>query len=536
MTSRLRFLILAGGIILLGWLALPAHNAYPQGTTVTPFPTTDNTAMVVGLPFGDSFDETEERWTPSGAWYFDEEGGYNGSGGWVLDGTQANLSSTLEYVAFMDLHGSLRGQIMFRQRGNLPTSDLIAVEISLDGGQTWFLVDSQVGVEPGEESDMTEALFFPTPTPVLDVTPTEPGDIPQEAAPENPWWLHKVSLRDYRNQVIRLRIRVQTGARLPDENSLNERAAPIRYQIDNLSIQYVADAMVLAPVFPGPRTLLGLHLIVGAQEGPVLALVKQLREVGWPMGTLKGTSGTEKILADVKSLSPETIIVYRSLETARGMIDCPNSFADPIVEANDWMGGLWPEWEGVTADYFEIMNECFPPFEWLIPFTIEAMRLATERGYCLLVFSFAAGNPEPYQYGALRPVYEFALTHPCRSGWVHGIAFHSYSGEPNRLISESDVWLGQRYQLYYAHLLPVLPEATRLPVFLTETGPGDGRTPFRCDEVVRDMIQYTQQLEKDPYIAGFHLWNVGPSDSHWVDVTNCLPMLGDALIRYYTGG
>jgi hypothetical protein len=520
LTSRRRFLILASGILLIiVWFALPTSSVFPQDAP-TLFPTGEGGGMLVALPFGDTFDDTPTQWKTTGAWRYDEEAGYEG-GGWILDATQSNTESILEYIPFIDLQGTLDAQIMFRQRGHMSISDLIAVEISLDGGTTWFIVDSQGGLasSPGQENSSSAAA----PPAAEAVTPGESGEI-------DDWILREISLSDYRNQVIRLRFRVETGVRFDQEMT-----DIFVFQIDNLSIQYVAEAPVYAQLISGPHTLLGLHLIVGARIEPVLDLVKRLRDAGFPMGTIKGTSGTEEILAAVAKASPETIIVYRSLETPRGMIDCANSFEDPVVEANAWMAGLWPEWEGVPADYFETTNECFPPIDWLVPFTIESMRLATERGYCLLVFSFAAGNPEPYQYDQLKPVYEYALQHPCQPGRLHGIALHVYSGGPDRLLSDSGIWLGLRYRLYYEQLLPELPEATRLPVFFTEAGPGDGRapSPFTCADVTRDMIQYTQQLEEDPFIQGFHLWNVGAPTYHWVDMTECLPMLGDALINYY---
>ena len=518
MTFRIRLLMLAGVIVLAMLIAPPVREAHPQDVTPeppTPFPTVASGTMLVALPFGDPFDESQAQWKPSGDWSFDPEGGYDG-GGWVLDGTEGSRTSVLEYVPYIDLHGSLGAQIMFRQRGSLPLSDLVSVEISLDGGATWFIVDQQIGVQPVIAPD---ASGPDTSQPAAD----ESGD-----EPANDWILREVSLKPYRNQVIRLRFRVQTGIRQPDQ--MVEQ--PI-YQIDNLSIQYVQEYAYVR-LIPGPHTLLGLHLIMGARSGPILDFVTRMRNAGWPVGTVKGTTGTESILAEIDKASPETILVYRSLETSRGMIDCPNNAADPISEANDWMAGLWPMWANVTADYFEIMNECLPPLNWLVPFTIEAMRLAGERGYCLLVFSFAGASPEPYQYKALQPVYEYALKHPCQAGRLHGIALHAYGVYPGALLSESGVWLGLRYQLYYDQILPDLPGATMIPVILTEAGPGDGRMPFKCDVLARDMIQYTQELEKTPYVQGFNLWNLGSPSFEWVDVTDCLPTLGDALINYYT--
>lgn len=453
--------------------------------------TPDRSVAVVSLPFSDSFD-TNAGWMPYGAWTFDTESAYDG-GGWRLDGTQRQTISTLTYTALVNLSGVLDPQLVFRQKGNLPTTDLVAVDISLDG-QTWVLIDQQIGVK----SD---------------------------------WDLHTVELTDYRGQVVRLRLRVATGTQLVEDEPVEGD-----YRVDNLSIQFVAPPMAAAfvPVDPGPRTMLGLHLVMGAQREPVLDLAHRMRNAGRPLGTVKGTTGTEDILNDVKRASPETIVVYRSQLNNGSLVDCPDTSRPPELEAAVWLAGLEQYWNQVQADYYELMNECLPPVEWLIPFSIEAMRLATQQGRCLLLLSYAGGNPEVAQFTQLLPVYQYALLNPCQSMRYHGIALHSYSGHKNVLLSESDPWMGLRHRKFYEQILPLLPEAAYLPLYLTEAGPGDGRTDFKCEDIARDMMQFTRQLESDPYVKGFHLWTLGTLQE-WVNVTPCVPMLGDALLAYYAG-
>ena len=172
------------------------------------------------------------------------------------------------------------------------------------------------------------------------------------------------------------------------------------------------------------------------------------------------------------------------------------------------------------------------PAEWMIPFTIESMRLAAARGQCLLVFSFAVGNPEPQAYSQLLPIYEYALQNP-QPGRYHGIALHAYGVHPNTLLSESGIYIGYRHRLYYTLMVPEAPNILRIPVYLTEAGTGDGIKKLSCSEVSRDIIQYTQQIELDGYIRGFHFWNVGGVGTQWVDYTDCLPTIGDALLHYY---
>ena len=488
-------LILLFITLLLCAVVLPATQAQEGGSFATPTPLpnsemTSPTPQVVGLPFGEPFD-SPSGWTTNGAWYYDTQSAYDGHG-WYADGTQRSKVSTLTYANLIDLTGALSAQLLYRRKGYLPPSDLIAVDLSLDGGNTWFMIDLTIGIDTD-------------------------------------WELHAVDLTDYRGQVILLRFRVNTGLQTeavePDE---------YKYWIDNLSIQFVSaeQAMVYLPPDTGPHTLMGLHLILGAQQQPVIDLVERLRAIGWPLGTLKGTTGTESILNRVAEISPETIIVYRSQVTPWGMQDCPNTANDPVMEAQKWIFGLQPYWRSVHADYYELTNECHPPIDWEIPFWIEAMRIAGEQQECLLMFSFASGNPEPAEYAQLLPIYEYALQHPCQPGRYHGIALHAYG--MSTLVSESGLYLGLRHRLFYAQLLAQLPQAMLIPVYLTEAGAGDGRNPskYTCEDIRRDVLQYTNELQFDPYVRGFHLWNVGKIDE-WVDLTPCLPMIGDALVNYY---
>jgi hypothetical protein len=481
-------------ILVLVVFSLPPSSA--QEPTPTPdtsdLITPESAFQVVSLPFGDTFDSSN-WWGADGAWQFTTDAAYDGAG-WFLDGAQRHQVSTLALSPLLDLSGALSAQLVYRQKGDLPTTDLISLDISFNDGLSWLTIDQQIGLETD-------------------------------------WELHIVDLTDYRGLVVRLRFRVSAGTQLSEDENITGG-----YWIDNLSIQYVLNdpALTFVPFDDGPHTLLGLHLIVGAQKEPVVDVAKRLREIGWPLGTLKGTTGTEDILNEVASISPETVIIYRSLTTPWGMIDCPNTRNSPVAEAQLWMAGMLPYWQGIQADYYEITNECQPPMDWLVAFSIESMRIANEQGMCLLLFSFSGGRPEPYEYGQLLPVYEYALQNPCRSGRYHGVALHAYSGTQHALLSESGIWLGLRHRLYYAQILSQLPEAIQIPVYLTEVGPGDGRTPFKCEDVARDMIQYTQQIEKDPYIRGMNLWNFG-LQGEWVDLTSCLPLIGEWLVSYYGG-
>lgn len=516
MRIRLALISLSLIAFLLTGLCFTPYTSAQDGT---PVPTPDGTpngdgeamVQVIGLPFADTFN-TDANWLFSGAWRYGIAAGYEG-GGWYVDAAQlspqAAMEHTLEYEFPIDMFGQLGALLFFRQRGNLPGSDLIAVDITFDGGETWVMVDHQIGIDAGWEQRM-------------------------------------VDLTLYRGQVLRLRFRVSTGVRLePDPAAVEtplppdaepEAIIPEGYWIDNVSIQYAElipdNLAAFIPEIQGPHTLMGLHLVVGAKQQPVVDLARRMAELGWPLGTIKGTTDTEDILNAVAAVSPETMIVFRSLLTPWGMRDCPNLHADPVAEAQRWMYGIYPFWGGVNADYYEIMNECLPSAEWLVPFSIEAMRIASTLGKCILVFSFPPGHPEVDFWQRLTPVLDYALDNPCGPGRYHGVALHAYGVDTQTLVSQSGLYLGLRHRLLYTQLLMDRPEYARLPVYLTEAGPGDGSTTFPCEDVTRDVILFTQQLEYDPYVRGFHLWNVGPI-GQFFDVTACLPMISNALANYY---
>lgn len=281
-------------------------------------------------------------------------------------------------------------------------------------------------------------------------------------------------------------------------------------------------------------TLLGLHMVNGMSSAEVLQFVQQMRAAGHPLGTLKGLNGAEATLNQVEIISPETVTVYRSVH----LFDCPEGNLvdlDPAETAQQWMADMLPYWRQVNADYYELWHECGATLNWIADFSIEAMRYANDEGVCLLLFSFPGGNPEMDTFDDLVPVYQYALEHPCAPGRTHGIAMHAFSLDDNTLVSQEDVWVALRHRIFYARLQDVFPAGGDVPVYITEVGIGGRTIRPPCDIVVRDALQYTFLLEHDPYVKGFHLWNVGTGEQ-WYDITACLPALSNALIEYYAGG
>jgi len=140
MSRRPPIILLAALLAVLwpGGAARPPAAAQ-DGPATPPPPTPPEGLTVVGLPFADTFD-TAGDWLPSGTWTFDSETAFDG-GGWLADSGPRYTDSMLEYAHALDLSGALNAQLIFRQQGALSPSDFVAVDLSLDGGATWFMID-----------------------------------------------------------------------------------------------------------------------------------------------------------------------------------------------------------------------------------------------------------------------------------------------------------------------------------------------------------------------------------------------------------
>ena len=133
MRRQLLSLLLALAALLTA-LAPPAYppTLAQDGTPIPPVFVSDAPRMIARPPLGDTFD-TAAGWLPDGLWRFEASAGYDGAG-WRVEGAQRGMTSTLEFGGLIDLSGKTSAQLIYRQRGSLPETDIVAVEVSLDGG------------------------------------------------------------------------------------------------------------------------------------------------------------------------------------------------------------------------------------------------------------------------------------------------------------------------------------------------------------------------------------------------------------------
>ena len=138
-------------------LALPADplTRAQDGTPPPPVLVSDAPRPISRPPLGETFD-TAAGWLPDGLWRFEASAGYDGAG-WRVDGSRRGMTSTLEYGGLVDLSGKNSAQLVFRQAGSLPETDIVAVELSLDGVR-WVAVDRNSASRRVER--MVDLRFF----------------------------------------------------------------------------------------------------------------------------------------------------------------------------------------------------------------------------------------------------------------------------------------------------------------------------------------------------------------------------------------
>jgi hypothetical protein len=150
-------------------------------------PTATPTPLVI--PFTETF-SSDQTWTASGAWLFDTES-------WFASSDTRGESLTLTSNAAIDLRMAFYPRLSFVQRGELSAYDTLAVEVSVDGGLSWAVVDQQTGLTSED------------------------------------WQTREVDLSAFAGQLITLRFRLDATQPLPDG------VTSIGAWIDTLTLQEV---------------------------------------------------------------------------------------------------------------------------------------------------------------------------------------------------------------------------------------------------------------------------------------------------------
>jgi M6 family metalloprotease-like protein len=124
----------------------PLPTVEPPQPPQPPVPTAESTEPplpTLTLPVMNACD-SDAGWQAKGVWRIARKAGYQG-GACFADSTLRGYASTLTAQAWIDLRTAQRPELRFWQRMGLSGGDLVAVDISADGGQTWQPVYQQVG-------------------------------------------------------------------------------------------------------------------------------------------------------------------------------------------------------------------------------------------------------------------------------------------------------------------------------------------------------------------------------------------------------
>ncbi|MCZ7546436.1 MAG: hypothetical protein M5R40_24215 [Anaerolineae bacterium] len=251
----------------------------------------------------------------------------------------------------------------------------------------------------------------------------------------------------------------------------------------------------------GPhRVGYGEYLASACKDGTPVPLVKSVDDEGAFIDVRKALEDAEDV-AYPDNASGRTVTIFRSCKEPDWDTPANNFRGNPELVAREWMGRQVQHWEGVQADYFEVMNEPDPEFtlgeeqsyQWLNRCVLECMRFADERGLKVCIYNFSAGVPEPHEFEVLLPSLYYARNHG------HVLGLHEYSTEGGLRNGEGRGTV-LRFRMYYNDIL--IPRGLGdLPLFITEAGPNGGHSWDRdlgADGFLDDVRWYDSHLRQYP--------------------------------------
>jgi hypothetical protein len=273
-------------------------------------------------------------------------------------------------------------------------------------------------------------------------------------------------------------------------------------------------------IFRAPNVSpLGFHVISGPRNGfgdALRAGVAHSRPVG-----LVVSVDVAGVVEEVRSLSPDTVTVYRTEYpggTPAGMYAGDADDARALAEA--WYAQNATRWAGVDAHYFGLLNEPHPKGEvecaWCNVFVTRACELAEGEGRRLCVYNFATGTPGHAEVDWLMP--SFARM----AQGKHALGYHSYGGAAPDLpgLMRDNPALTLRHRDYAARFLE---RGFMLPFVISECAPFGGYDWSRegAAAFVDDAHWFRDEMQRDSYVLGGALFTLGEwmqTNSNYQDV------------------
>ncbi|MBN2306142.1 MAG: hypothetical protein JXQ72_16785 [Anaerolineae bacterium] len=129
---------------------IPTGYLYPQQapeSTMAITPTPHAVEMLpVGLPITDNLD-SGQGWIPDGGiWRLDTTNARSGASWYAHADQTTQPDGTLTFVGLVYLGNAQNPLLRFWQKGALAGNAVLSVEVSLDSGATWLVLDQQAGI------------------------------------------------------------------------------------------------------------------------------------------------------------------------------------------------------------------------------------------------------------------------------------------------------------------------------------------------------------------------------------------------------
>jgi hypothetical protein len=309
------------------------------------------------------------------------------------------------------------------------------------------------------------------------------------------------------------------------------------------------------PTLPWPEPLaepsnskLGLH-VQWNNSPEIMEFVRRMRPA-----VIKVVSDFG-FLAEVKQVSPNTIIVARMEEDAQPLE------GDPVQMARAFVAEHLDEYlRHPAVDYWEGYNE--PGIQgrmaWYAAFEAERVRVMAQHGLRTAVGGFSTGVPEWEDFVAFEPAIRAAKAHggiltlheydaPTMERSI-GVGLPDRPGQPHRGI------LTLRYRWWYEELLQ--PRGLAIPLVISEAGvdglvtnrpgPEDAKgwldfVPYWAEHglghdsthiYLDQLAWYDAELQRDDYVLGCAVFTAGAMNQDWVsyDITPILRHIATYII------
>ncbi len=164
----------------------------PEPTVEPPTPTPTDSLPVVSLPVINTCDQPNE-WIVQGAWTLADHSEHGGV--WFADSTPRGSDHTLTLRTLIDLRTAQQPELRFWQRVELAGGDVLAVDLSTDGGLTWQPVHQAVGTLADWHEQTVDLSLYRGMLVQLRFRLNTAGEVPQDETSRG-WWVDDLIIQE----------------------------------------------------------------------------------------------------------------------------------------------------------------------------------------------------------------------------------------------------------------------------------------------------------------------------------------------------